>query len=291
VAYRISQCLTKRSILCNYDDDNAFVYCYSKGDTLDVNVQEVLFDSSNSSSVMESTSASTSASASASFPFTPFTPTPTSASTRHTNTLATNAEGNNDGADDVQERMLQGLQKQQSKSLLLSSSSSLPSDQPAYNMDMNLHNINGGNGCVVFLIQLYRGDAKSHEHIHAISSTATATTRTNSNINNNNNNNNKSNTNNVKPPNFSHGIIIECMRIRGSTIQFHKDCRAILSSARGDSNGLNDLNQKESKYHVLYNSPFSFGRFYLSNRHCKSHSYRRHHHHHHHHQYNKNYFY
>lgn len=40
---------------------------------------------------------------------------------------------------------------------------------------------------------------------------------------------------------FSHGIIVECLRIRGDTISFHRDCRAILASAKGESDGLHDL--------------------------------------------------
>jgi hypothetical protein len=58
-------------------------------------------------------------------------------------------------------------------------------------------------------------------------------------------------------PDFSHVIIVECMRIRGDTIKFHKDCRAIFASARGDSDGLDDFRSPRS---VLYQSPFCFKR-------------------------------
>lgn len=51
---------------------------------------------------------------------------------------------------------------------------------------------------------------------------------------------------------FSHGIIVECMRIRGDVISFHRDCRAILSCARGDSDGLDDL--RSSKVALLHSS-------------------------------------
>jgi hypothetical protein len=52
---------------------------------------------------------------------------------------------------------------------------------------------------------------------------------------------------------FSHGVIVECMRIRGDTISFHRDCRAILSSARGDSDGLDDLRSPNVK--LLHSLP------------------------------------
>ena len=56
-------------------------------------------------------------------------------------------------------------------------------------------------------------------------------------------------------PDFSHGVIVECSRIRGDVVSFHRDCRAILSSARGDSDGLND---RRSKKVALLNSPIGF---------------------------------
>ena len=55
---------------------------------------------------------------------------------------------------------------------------------------------------------------------------------------------------------FSHGVIAECVRIRGDAISFHRDCRAILSSARGDSDGLDDL---RSPYVKLLHSSLGFG--------------------------------
>lgn len=58
-------------------------------------------------------------------------------------------------------------------------------------------------------------------------------------------------------PDFSHGIIVECMRIRGDTIQFHKDSKAIFASARGNSDGLDDYRSKRS---MLYHSPLGFVR-------------------------------
>jgi len=41
-------------------------------------------------------------------------------------------------------------------------------------------------------------------------------------------------------PDFSHGVIVECTRIRGNTITFHRDVKAIIASARGESDGLDD---------------------------------------------------
>jgi hypothetical protein len=36
---------------------------------------------------------------------------------------------------------------------------------------------------------------------------------------------------------FSHGVVVECMRMRGSTMSFHHACRAILQAALGQSTG------------------------------------------------------
>ena len=63
----------------------------------------------------------------------------------------------------------------------------------------------------------------------------------------------RSSTNRSAMADFSHGVIVECMRIRGDTISFHRDCRAILSSARGDSDGLDDLRSPNVK--LLHSLP------------------------------------
>ena len=41
----------------------------------------------------------------------------------------------------------------------------------------------------------------------------------------------------ANPDMFSHGVIVECMRISGSVISFHTACRAILQAALGQSTG------------------------------------------------------
>ena len=38
-------------------------------------------------------------------------------------------------------------------------------------------------------------------------------------------------------PDFSHGVLVECMRLRGSCISFHHACRAVLNSALSHSTG------------------------------------------------------
>ena len=38
-------------------------------------------------------------------------------------------------------------------------------------------------------------------------------------------------------PDFSHGVIVECMRVRGSSISFHHCCRAVLQAALSHSTG------------------------------------------------------
>lgn len=38
-------------------------------------------------------------------------------------------------------------------------------------------------------------------------------------------------------PDFSHGVIVECLRVRGDAMSFHHHCRAILKAALGQSDG------------------------------------------------------
>lgn len=56
---------------------------------------------------------------------------------------------------------------------------------------------------------------------------------------------------------FNHGVLVECSRLRGDVIAFHADCRAVLSSARGDSDGLDD---HRGWLVAVRHSPFGFGR-------------------------------
>lgn len=89
---------------------------------------------------------------------------------------------------------------------------------------------------VLFVINLYRGGNRHNSGSVSLSE--------------------DSRRNGVAKVDFSHGIIVECMRIRGDVISFHRDCRAILSCARGDSDGLDDL--RSSKVALLH-SPLGFG--------------------------------
>lgn len=57
-------------------------------------------------------------------------------------------------------------------------------------------------------------------------------------------------------PDFSHGVIVECVRVRGDTIAFHRHCAAVLSSARSDSDGLEDFRCENVS---LLHSPYGFG--------------------------------
>jgi len=41
-------------------------------------------------------------------------------------------------------------------------------------------------------------------------------------------------------PNFSDGVVVECARIRGDVIAFHRDCQAVLVGARGETDGVDD---------------------------------------------------
>lgn len=67
---------------------------------------------------------------------------------------------------------------------------------------------------------------------------------------------NLSNSSQAIDPDFSHGVIVECMRVRGEVIPFHRHCRAILSAARGDSDGMDDLRSNKV---ALLHPPYGFG--------------------------------
>lgn len=67
---------------------------------------------------------------------------------------------------------------------------------------------------------------------------------------------NISNSSKAIDPDFSHGVIVECMRVRGEVIPFHRHCRAILSAARGDSDGMDDLRSNKV---ALLHPPYGFG--------------------------------
>lgn len=45
---------------------------------------------------------------------------------------------------------------------------------------------------------------------------------------------------NGKSSDFSHVVVVECQRIKGCAIEFHRHCRAVMASAKGDSDGLDD---------------------------------------------------
>jgi hypothetical protein len=57
-------------------------------------------------------------------------------------------------------------------------------------------------------------------------------------------------------PDFSHGVIVECMRVRGDLNSFYRDCQAVLTCASGDSDGLDDL---RSHNVALLHSTSGFG--------------------------------
>lgn len=51
---------------------------------------------------------------------------------------------------------------------------------------------------------------------------------------------------------LSHGVMVECIRIQGDTIPFHRTCHGIFASARGDSDG---LDQERRKHGCFQDSP------------------------------------
>jgi len=55
-------------------------------------------------------------------------------------------------------------------------------------------------------------------------------------------------------PDFSHGVIVECMRVRGDTISFHYHVRAILRAAMGLSDGA-DMRRMRSPLEVPASEP------------------------------------
>jgi len=48
---------------------------------------------------------------------------------------------------------------------------------------------------------------------------------------------------------LSHGVVVECIRVQGDTISFHRLCHCILNSARGDSDGLDKERRKHGCFH------------------------------------------
>jgi len=58
-------------------------------------------------------------------------------------------------------------------------------------------------------------------------------------------------------PDFSHGVVIECTRIQGDVIVFHRNCQAILASARGESDGVDEFKFRRP-FGVLLTSRFGF---------------------------------
>jgi len=51
------------------------------------------------------------------------------------------------------------------------------------------------------------------------------------------------NTTQTVRPNFSHGVVVECVRIHGDEIAFHRDYQAVLTGARGKTDGVDDCRQ------------------------------------------------
>jgi len=66
-------------------------------------------------------------------------------------------------------------------------------------------------------------------------------------------------------PDFSHGVIVECTRTRGNTISFHRDVQAILASARGESDGVDDW--RDPLLGLVTKSRFSFPGFSANSKH------------------------
>jgi len=80
-------------------------------------------------------------------------------------------------------------------------------------------------GMASFGIQLYRGDKKgpAPEIPLLVDDNDTMSMSV------------KNTTQKVVRPDSSHGIIVECARIRGDVIAFHKDCQAVLAGVRNES--------------------------------------------------------
>jgi hypothetical protein len=63
----------------------------------------------------------------------------------------------------------------------------------------------------------------------------------------------KRSTSKEEKPDFSHGVIVECMKLRGDSISFQRDCQAVLTCANGDSDGLDDL--RSPNVALMHSSP------------------------------------
>lgn len=64
-------------------------------------------------------------------------------------------------------------------------------------------------------------------------------------------------------PNFTQGVIVECQRIRGCTMSFHRHIHSVLSSARGEASGLEDSTTKLAS---VKKSPFIINNDFLDHR-------------------------
>lgn len=105
---------------------------------------------------------------------------------------------------------------------------------------------------VNYMIYLHRGGSMMYDPNKSLgSSVKDLSTTFNSNFSNE-----VGDENNIKVD-FNHGVLVECSRLRGDIIAFHADCRSVLSSARGDSDGLDD---HRGWLVAVRHSPFGFGR-------------------------------
>jgi hypothetical protein len=105
---------------------------------------------------------------------------------------------------------------------------------------------------VNFIIYLHRGGTMMYDPNKSLgASVKDLSTTFNSNFSNE-----VDDENNIKVD-FNHGVLVECSRLRGDVIAFHADCRSVLSSARGDSDGLDD---HRGWLVAVRHSPFGFGR-------------------------------
>ena len=232
VACRISSCLRKRSIIADYDDEAAIATCWSRGDNGSGEGELVLFNGAEQLELFQQhqqkqqdrnynmgafdMNGNCNGGGGGCVVF--------SIHLYRGDRRGTSGNKNNNNNNAQRTTTNNEILESLSKSNIKSSSSEYPY-QDLYNNNYSKSNSSNSSFDVTSI---------------NISSTSTKVSDT---------------SNNKIKPDFSHGIIVECMRIRGDTIQFHKDCRAIFASAKGDSDGLDDYRSPRSS---LYHSPFTF---------------------------------
>ncbi len=246
VACRISSCLRKRSIITNFDDDTAVATCWSKGDNGGGEGELLLFSGAASN---YNRSSSTSSNIDQVFNQKDYGSS--------ANDLAGSYYGGGGGCVVFSIHLYRGT-KRGGDVIRNNGNYNYSHDGHMSSMIIQQHSQNHNQN------QSYnqgsRFDMDNHRHDKHNNNSDSEGEYPFQELYNSKRSHKTKNMSSVKTttdPDFSNVVIVECMRIRGDTIHFHKDCKAIFASARGDSDGLDDYRSPRS---MLYHSPLVFKR-------------------------------